>query len=54
MMGLVMSPGLFAARECDMDKEKIKVIRRRIEDRLRKSSDDTILKIARFLGVKLE
>ena len=32
----------------------IKKIRRRIEDVLRKSSDEVILKIAKILGVKID
>lgn len=39
----------------NMNQDHIKKIRRRIEDRLRKEADDnTILQIARKLGVKTE
>ena len=34
--------------------EKVKKIRRRVEDRLRKSDPETILRVARELGVKID
>ena len=37
-----------------IDKEHVRRVRRRIEDTLRKSDADTILSVAKFLGVSTE
>lgn len=43
---------LFPVRSQEEKEERIRIIRRRVEDVLRKSNPDTILKVAHILGVK--